>query len=350
MLFLSCKSRKKTENYIYMLTFKDFKSDQQVRWCAGCGDHAILNTLQKAMAESGKTKEETVVISGIGCSSRLPYYVDTYGFHTIHGRAAAIATGVKTANPDLSVWQISGDGDALAIGGNHFIHAIRRNIDINILLFNNQIYGLTKGQYSPTTAKGCKTKSSPFGTVEEPFRPGELVLGARGQFFARTIDVDLPNSKEIFLAADAHKGTSVVESLQNCVIFNDKVFAAIVDKQHRADRTILLKHGEPMIFGKDRDKGLIADGLRIKVVKIGEDGITEDDLLVHDAHDTDATTHTQLANLQYPEYPVVLGVIRDVEMEAYDAAVESQIEEVKETSKIKSLDDLLNSGHTWMVN
>ncbi len=333
-----------------MLTFKDFKSDQQVRWCAGCGDHAILNTLQKAMAESGKKKEDTVVISGIGCSSRLPYYVDTYGFHTIHGRAAAIASGVKTANPELTVWEITGDGDALAIGGNHFIHAIRRNIDINILLFNNQIYGLTKGQYSPTTAKGFKTKSSPFGTVEEPFRPGELVLGARGQFFARTIDVDLKNSLEVFKAADAHKGTSVVESLQNCVIFNDNVHAAIVNKEFRADRTIMLKHGEPMIFGKNNDKGLMADGMKLKVVEIGKDGVTAEDLLVHNAHEEDPTVHLQLANMQYPEFPVALGIIRQVEAENYDEAVEAQIDDVKKDTKIKCLNDLLNSGHTWEVN
>lgn len=349
VIFVLQKSEKNRKLY-NMLTFKDFKSDQQVRWCAGCGDHAILNSLQKAMAESGKSKEDTVVISGIGCSSRLPYYVESYGFHTIHGRAAAIATGTKTANPDLSVWQISGDGDALAIGGNHFIHAIRRNVDINIILFNNQIYGLTKGQYSPTTAKGFKTKSSPFGTVEEPFRPGELVMGARGQFFARAIDVDLANCKDMLVAAEAHGGTSVVEVLQNCVIFNDKVFAEIVDKNHRADRTILLKHGEPMIFGKERNKGLMADGLRIKVVEIGKDGVTEDDLLVHDAHEVDASTHTQLANLQYPEFPVVLGIIREVKEGVYDQAVEEQIEAVQSTSKVKSLDDLLNSGHTWMVN
>lgn len=333
-----------------MLTFKDFKSDQQVRWCAGCGDHAILNTLQKAMAETGKKKEDTVVISGIGCSSRLPYYVDTYGFHTIHGRAAAIASGVKAANPDLSVWQISGDGDALAIGGNHFIHAIRRNVNINILLFNNQIYGLTKGQYSPTTEKGFKSKSSPLGTVEEPFRPGELVLGARGQFFARTIDVDLANSKDIFVAAEAHNGLSVIESLQNCVIFNDKVHEAITRKEFRAERTIMLKHGEPMIFGNNRDKGLIADGLRIKVAEIGKDGITEADLLVHDAHEKDTSIHAQLANLQYPEFPVVLGVIRCVEEEAYDEAVKVQIDGALEDSKLSSIDDLLMTGHTWEVN
>ncbi len=333
-----------------MLTFKDFKSDQQVRWCAGCGDHAIINSIQKAMAESGKTKEETVVISGIGCSSRFPYYMDTYGFHTIHGRAAAIATGVKIANPELSVWQISGDGDALAIGGNHFIHAIRRNVNMNMILFNNQIYGLTKGQYSPTTAKGSKTKSSPFGTVEEPFRPGELVIGARGQFFARTIDVDLANSKDILIAADKHQGASVVEILQNCVIFNDKVHAMITDPKNRADRTIMLKHGEPMIFGKNKDKGLMLDGFRIKVVELGKDGITEDDLLVHDAHEKDTYIHNQLANLQYPDFPVVLGVIRDVEAESYEAAVENQIADVQKDAKFKCLDDLLNSGHTWMVN
>jgi len=333
-----------------MLTFKDFKSDQQVRWCAGCGDHAILNTLQKAMAASGKKKEDMVVISGIGCSSRLPYYVDAYGFHTIHGRASAIASGVKTANPDLTVWQITGDGDALAIGGNHFIHAIRRNVDINILLFNNKIYGLTKGQYSPTTDKGFKTKSSPFGTVEEPFLPGELVLGARGQFFARTIDVDLKNSLEIFQAADAHKGAAVIETLQNCVIFNDKVHAAIVDKAHRADRTIYLKHGEPMIFGKDRDKGLVDDGMNLKVVEIGKDGITEDDILVHDAKCQDFSLHMKLATMKYPDFPVALGVIRQVEAETYDVAVEKQVKEVQGKSAIKSLADLLNSGHTWEVN
>ena len=332
-----------------MLTFKDFKSNQQVRWCAGCGDHAILNTLQKAMAESGKKKEDLVVISGIGCSSRLPYYMDTYGFHTIHGRAAAIASGVKTSNPDLTVWQISGDGDALAIGGNHFIHAIRRNIDINILLFNNQIYGLTKGQYSPTTAKGFVTKSSPFGTVEEPFLPGELVLGARGQFFARTLDIDLKNSLEIFKVADTHKGTSVVEVLQNCVIFNDKVHAAIVDKEHRDDCTILLKHGKPMIFGKNKDKGLVVDGMNLKVVEIGKDGITEDDILIHDAKCKDITMHIILANMKYPEFPVALGIIRQVEAETYDIAVEEQVASVQNNSKIKCLDDLLNSGHIWEV-
>lgn len=333
-----------------MLTFKDFKSDQQVKWCAGCGDHAILNSLQKAMAESGKSKEETVVISGIGCSSRLPYYVDSYGFHTIHGRAAAIASGVKTANPELTVWEITGDGDALAIGGNHFIHAIRRNIDLNIILFNNQIYGLTKGQYSPTTEKGFKTKSSPFGTVEEPFMPGELVLGARGQFFARAIDVDLANCKDALLASDNYKGTAVVEVLQNCVIFNDKVHAAITEKANRADRTILLKHGEPMVFGKNNDKGLMADGMNIKVVEIGKDGVTVDDLLVHDAKCEDSSMHNKLVNLKYPEFPVALGVIREVEAGVYDQEVEAQIEEVQKISKIKTLDDLLNSGHTWMVN
>lgn len=260
-------------------TAKDYKSDQYVRWCPGCGDHAVVNTLQKAMAEVGVAPHETVVISGIGCSSRLPYYMNTYGFHTIHGRASAIATGVKVANPALTVWQITGDGDCLAIGGNHFIHAIRRNIDLNILLLNNKIYGLTKGQYSPTSDKGAITKSSPYGTVEEPFIPAELTFGARGNFFARTIDVDLATTKDIMVAAARHKGASVVEILQNCVIFNDNIHKYVTDKEVRADRTILLKQGEKMIFGKDRNKGLVLDGMQLKAVTIGENGVTLDDIL-----------------------------------------------------------------------
>ena len=224
-------------------TAKDFKSDQYVRWCPGCGDHAVVNTLQKAMAEVGIPPHKVAVISGIGCSSRLPYYMGTYGFHTIHGRSGAIATGVKTANPDLTVWQVSGDGDCLAIGGNHFIHEIRRNVNLNILLLNNKIYGLTKGQYSPTSDRGAVTKSSPYGTVEDPFIPAELTFGARGNFFARTIDVDLVTSKEVMVAAAKHKGASVVEVLQNCVIFNDQIHKYVADKEFRAERTIHLKHG-----------------------------------------------------------------------------------------------------------
>lgn len=233
---------------------KDFKSDQEVRWCPGCGNHAILASIQKALSELGVPKEKYVFVSGIGCSSRLPYYMNTYGFHGIHGRAAAIATGVKTVNPDLSVWVVTGDGDSLAIGGNHFIHAIRRNIDINIILFNNEIYGLTKGQYSPTSNKGLVTKTSPFGTVEEPFSVGELVIGAKGKFFARTVDNNINLTTEILVEAARHKGTSVVEVLQNCVIFNDGIHDVVTGKDVRDDRTIILRHGEPMLFGKDRKR------------------------------------------------------------------------------------------------
>src|SRR5574344_2692595 len=254
-------------------TLKDFKSDQEIRWCPGCGDYSVLAALQRTLPlvceEKGIDKDKIVVVSGIGCSSRLPYYVDTYGFHSIHGRATAVATGVKVANPELSVWQASGDGDALAIGGNHFIHAIRRNIDINILLFNNQIYGLTKGQYSPTSVLGKVTKTSPYGTVEHPFNPGALVLGARGTYFARSLDVELKLTQDIMLESAKHDGTAVVEVLVNCVIFNDKTHWNLVDREYRSDRTIVLKHGEPMIFGKDRDKGLMLDGMKLKVVKLG---------------------------------------------------------------------------------
>jgi 2-oxoglutarate/2-oxoacid ferredoxin oxidoreductase subunit beta len=339
-----------SETQAIQYTAKDFKSDQEVRWCPGCGDHFVLSAVQKALTELGVPKEKIAFISGIGCSSRFPYYMNTYGFHSIHGRASAIATGVKTANPELSVWQITGDGDALAIGGNHFIHAIRRNIDINILLFNNEIYGLTKGQYSPTSNKGLVTKTSPFGTVEEPFSVGELVIGSKGKFFARTVDANLALSTQIYVEAAKHKGTSVIEILQNCVIFNDGIHEEVTGKEVRDDRTIILKHGEPMIFGKDGHKGLILDGLKLKVVKTGEDGITEKNLLVHDAHENNPGIQYMLANMKYPEYPVALGVIRNVEWPTYEAAVENQINEVKKISKIKCMDDLLNSGSVWTVD
>jgi 2-oxoglutarate/2-oxoacid ferredoxin oxidoreductase subunit beta len=330
-------------------TPKDFKSDQEVRWCPGCGDHAVLSSVQKALVELGIPKEKFAFISGIGCSSRFPYYMDTFGFHGIHGRASAIATGVKTANPDLSVWQITGDGDALAIGGNHFIHAIRRNVDINIILFNNEIYGLTKGQYSPTSTKGLVTKTSPFGTVEEPFSVGELVIGARGKFFARTVDANVALSTQIYIEAARHKGTSVIEVLQNCVIFNDGIHDTIADKEVRDDRTIILKQGKPMIFGKDNGKGLILDGLKLRVVKLGEDGITENDLLVHDALEINPGIQYMLANMGYPEYPVALGVIRSVTGSTYERSMEEQISEIQKTAKIKCMDDLLLSGSTWNV-
>ena len=329
----------------------DFRNEQKARWCPGCGDHAILSTLVKAMAEVGTAPHDTVVVSGIGCSSRLPYYMGTYGMHTIHGRAAAIATGIKTTRPDLTVWQISGDGDGLAIGGNHFIHAIRRNVDLNVILFNNEIYGLTKGQYSPTSKLGKITKTSPYGTVEKPFNPGELVIGAKGTFFARTIDMEVALSKECMIAAARHTGMSVIEALQNCVIFNDKTHADFAaDKATRAERTVTLRHGEKMLFGANNEKGIVFENMKLKVVTVGQDGYTLDDVLTHDAHERDTTLHSMLAAMKYPDYPVALGVIRSVEDDSvYDRAVEKQVEEVKATSKIHCVDDLLRSGATWEV-
>lgn len=337
------------ENRTLNYTPKDFKSDQEVRWCPGCGDHAVLSAVQKALSELGIPKEKFAFISGIGCSSRFPYYMDTYGFHSIHGRAAAIASGVKTANPELSVWNITGDGDALAIGGNHFIHAVRRNIDIKIILFNNEIYGLTKGQYSPTSEKGLVTKTSPFGTVEEPFSVGEMVIGAKGKFFARTYDSNVALSTQIFSEAAKHKGTSVVEVLQNCVIFNDGIHDVVTGREVRDDRTIVLKDGQPMLFGKNNDKGLVLEGLKLKVVRLGENGVTEKDILVHDSHEPNPGIQYMLANMRYPDYPVALGIIRSVEGHTYEADVEEQIEKIRKKAKIRCMDDLLKSGSTWKV-
>lgn len=327
----------------------DYKNDQSVRWCPGCGDHAILNTLHKAMAELGVAPHKTAVISGIGCSSRLPYYMNTYGFHTIHGRAAAIATGFKVANPEMTVWQISGDGDGLAIGGNHFIHAVRRNIDINMLLFNNKIYGLTKGQYSPTSARGFVSKSSPYGTTEDPFIPAELVFGARGNFFARSIDVELATSVEVMVAAARHKGASVVEILQNCVIFNNGIHTPITDREVRADKTIHLRHGEKMIFGKDKNRGLVQDGFLLKAVTIGEDGYTLDDVLVHDAHCQSNFLHQQLAMMDGDTLPLAVGIIRDVEAITYDEGVSKQVEEVRAKKGFDNLRSMILAGETWTV-
>jgi len=338
------------ESETNQLTPKDFKSDQEVRWCPGCGDHAVLSAVQKALADLGIPREKYAFISGIGCSSRFPYYMNTYGFHSIHGRASAIASGVKIANPELSVWQITGDGDALAIGGNHFIHAVRRNIDINILLFNNEIYGLTKGQYSPTSERGLITKTSPYGTIEEPFSVGELVIGAKGKFFARTIDSNVPLSTQIFTEAARHKGTSVVEILQNCVIFNDGIHEKVTGREVRDDRTIVLRHGQPMIFGKNEDKGLILDGLKLRVVNLGENGYTVENILVHDAMEPNPGIHYMLANMRYPEYPVALGVIRAVPGETYENELCRQIETVSKSSEIKCMDDLMNSGSVWTVD
>ena len=328
-------------------TFKDFKSDAEVRWCPGCGDIAILKAVQTAFAKINIPKEDFAIISGIGCSSRFPYYMDTYGFHTIHGRAGAIASGVKTANPKLSVWQVTGDGDALAIGGNHFIHEIRRNIDVNVLLFNNQIYGLTKGQYSPTSKYGQKTKTSPYGTVEHPFNPGGLAIGAGSSFFARSFDVNVNENVDIMCAMYKHKGIGIFEILQNCVIFNDGAYKHYTDRATKEDHQLYLKHGERMIFGKNRDKGIILDkDYNLIVVKIGENGITEDDILVHNVSNQSPIIHYELAQLKDP---VAIGVIRCIEKEHYAQAVHDQIAEVKKHSKIKNMTDLLNSGATWEV-
>ena len=338
-----------TETTTIQYTAKDFKSDQYVRWCPGCGDYAVLSSLQKVMAEIGIPPHETAIVSGIGCSSRLSYYMSSYGFHTIHGRGAAIATGVKLANPKLAVWQITGDGDCLAIGGNHFIHSVRRNVDINVLLFNNQIYGLTKGQYSPTTKKGYVTKSSPFGTVERPFRPAELTIGARGTFFGRLLDVDLKTSQMTILAAAKHKGTSIVECLVNCVIFNDGAHSWLAERENRSDRSIVLEHGKRMIFGKEGNKGLVLDGFNLKVVTIGENGVTENDILVHDAACDDTTLHMKLALMEGPDMPMAVGVIRDVVEETYDEGFVAQIAQVQAKSKVKTFDDLIATCEQWEI-
>ena len=327
----------------------DFKKGQP-RWCPGCGDHFFLSSLHKAMSEVGVAPYQTAVISGIGCSSRLPYYVNTYAMQTIHGRAAAIATGAKVVNPSLTVWQISGDGDGLAIGGNHFIHAMRRNIDINMILLNNRIYGLTKGQYSPTSPRGFVSKSSPYGTVEDPFRPAELCFGARGHFFARSVATDGPETVEILKAAYRHKGAAVCEILQNCVIFNNGCYDDIYKKEGRARNAIYVRHGEPLIFGENREYGLVQEGFGLRIVKIGENGITEKDILVHDAHCEDNTLQLKLAMMDNEHgFPVALGVIRDVEAPTYDEAVHAQIEEVKAKKPYHTFEELLETNDTWEV-
>jgi 2-oxoglutarate/2-oxoacid ferredoxin oxidoreductase subunit beta len=331
------------------LSPKDFKSDQEVRWCAGCGDHAVLSAVHRSMAELGLPKENYVVISGIGCSSRFPYYMNTYAMHSIHGRAAPISSGIKVANPSLSVWMITGDGDSMAIGGNHFIHVIRRNIDINLILLNNQIYGLTKGQYSPTSLEGQITKTSPYGTIEPPFHPGELVMGSQGHFFARSMDNNVKLTTQILTEAALFKGTSVVEILQNCVIYNDKAHGYLTDKAHKEDRQLILEHGKPMIYGKERNKGIILDGLELKTATIGENGVTENDILVHDAHTKSILMHMLISKMSYPDFPVAMGVIRAVQAKTYEEKLQAQAEDIKKNSSIKSMKDLLFSGNIWEV-
>ena len=334
---------------MYDLSNKDFVSDQEIRWCPGCGDYAILRSMQKALPLLKKNKEDFVFISGIGCSSRFPYYMNTYGFHSVHGRAPAFATGIKLANPKLSVWQITGDGDALAIGGNHFIHALRRNIDINILLFNNEIYGLTKGQFSPTSEKGIKTKSNPHGTTDEPFLPADLAFGANTSFFARVVDTNPKLMQKIFVEAEQHKGTSLIEILQNCVIFNDKVFSDITAKDIKQDAQLILEDGKPMIFGRNMDKGIILNGFKLKVVKIGENGVTEKDILIHNSREHDATLHSMLGRMAPPEFPTAMGVIRCVERPTFDEGVLEQIEYEKKNAKFKNVNELIRSGETWEI-
>jgi 2-oxoglutarate ferredoxin oxidoreductase subunit beta len=332
------------EPYPVRMNKEDFVSDQTVKWCSGCGAHSILSSLANVFPVIGYKKENFVIVSGIGCSSRFPYYVNIYGFHGIHGRAAAIASGVKITNPGLSVWVATGDGDSLAIGGNHFIHVVRRNIDMNIILFNNQIYGLTKGQFSPTTPFGTITKTSPYGTIEHAFNIGELVIGAQGTFFARVIDTNPKLMSEVMYEAAKHDGTSVVEILQNCVIFNDKAHALISSKETRDDNQIVLKHGEPMLFGKNKEKGLRFSNKNLEIVEIGKNGVSLNDILVHDAYNEDSGIQMMLTQMAPPFYPLALGVIRMAKRPTFDDLVEEQIKNAKQESKIKCVDDLLNSG------
>jgi len=326
---------------------KDFISDQEVRWCPGCGDYAILSSVQMTMTKIGKKKEDIVFISGIGCSSRFPYYMNTYGLHTIHGRAPAFASGLKTANPDLSVWVVTGDGDGLSIGGNHLIHAVRRNLDMNLLLFNNEIYGLTKGQYSPTSKQGLVTKSTPYGSVDRPFSPAKLALGAGSNYFARTIDTDPKHMGETFLNAEKYKGFSFIEIFQNCVIFNDKVHEEYTRRGQREETSIRLEHGKPMLYGKDNNKGFTLVGTQLKLVHLEEDKVAVEDILVHDKHDYNLAQ--MLANLSYPEFPMPIGVIYEAEAPTYEDAVNAQIDDQKKAKGHGDMQALLNSGETWTV-
>jgi 2-oxoglutarate ferredoxin oxidoreductase subunit beta len=330
------------------LTRKDFESDQDVRWCPGCGDYAILASVLRVLPDLGVPRENFVFLSGIGCSSRFPYYVDTYGFHTIHGRAPAIGTGLKVARPELSVWLVTGDGDALSIGGNHLIHILRRNVDVNMLMFNNRIYGLTKGQYSPTSEFGKVSKSTPLGSVDHPFHPIAVALGADATFVARSIDVEAKHLQEVIRRAHAHRGTSFVEILQNCNIFNDGAFADLTDKAVKAESQLVLAHREPLIFGKNRDKGIrLGSGLRPEVVMLGK-GVTEADLIVHD--EQDPTLAYFLSHMGPPHFPTPVGVFRAVERPTYDRAMNEQITVARERQGEGDLDALLNGGETWEVS
>jgi 2-oxoglutarate/2-oxoacid ferredoxin oxidoreductase subunit beta len=324
---------------------KDFLSDQEVRWCPGCGDYAILSAIQMACTKLGRKKEDIAFVSGIGCSSRFPYYMNTFGLHTIHGRAPGFATGLKSQNPNLSVWVITGDGDGLSIGGNHLIHVLRRNVDLNIILFNNEIYGLTKGQYSPTSKPGLKTKSSPYGSLDSSFTPAKLAIGSGCTFFARTMDTDPKHMQNICLAGEEHNGASLIETYQNCVIFNDAVHDLYTNRKTRNDYAVFLEHGEPMIFGKENNKGLVVLENKLTVVTIDEDGVTESDILVHDK--TNQGMAFMLAGLSAPDFPIPMGVMYQVEAPHYDQQLCDQVNEVTSKQGKGDMTALLNSGETW---
>lgn len=329
---------------------KDFVSDQDVRWCPGCGDYAILATVQKVLAETGSTPENTVFVSGIGCSSRFPYYMKTYGFHSIHGRAPAIATGLKLANPELEVWVITGDGDGLSIGGNHLLHALRRNVDLNIILFNNKIYGLTKGQYSPTSGEGTKSPTTPFGSIDYPINPVSFALGSGATFIARAIDVDAKSLGPILQKAKEHKGASIVEVVQNCPIFNDNVWDSVTNRKTAKTNQLRLEDGKALLF-EDGTKGIrLGEGLTPEIVEVGEgEGkVNESDLLIHRSGGSRAY-HSMLSEMNAPEFPQPLGVIRQVEKPSYDELALAQVKQVIADRGKGDLDALLKSGMTWSV-
>jgi len=337
------------------LTAKDYASDQEVRWCPGCGDYAILKAMQKTLADLKAKREDTVFISGIGCSSRFPYYMSSYGFHTIHGRAPAIATGIKLANPDLDVWLVTGDGDGMSIGGNHMLHVLRRNVDMQILLFNNEIYGLTKGQYSPTSRLGTRSPSTPGGSIDSPVHPTTFALGSGARFIARSTDKLMKHMPVMFERALQHKGASFVEILQNCIIYNDAVFEEFTDKSQSPETTLMVEHGKPMVFGKDGEKGIrIKPGTLVpEVVTLGEDGVSEADLLVHD--ETDATLAHMLTTLAPPEFPLALGVLYCDPTESYENRVHGRVEDlpaeqIVDRAAIKAdMDKIFLQTGTWTV-
>ena len=335
-----------TDTPLPTLKAKDFATDQDVRWCPGCGDYSILIAVQRVCAQIGATRENTVFVSGIGCSSRFPYYMDTYGFHSIHGRAPGFVTGIKIANPDLDVWMVTGDGDGLSIGGNHLMHILRRNVNVNLLLFNNRIYGLTKGQYSPTSEPGKKTKSSPMGSIDYPINPLSLALAAEASFVARASDKDRI-LVDVLTRAAAHHGSSFVEIYQNCNIFNDGAFEFATARDMREDNVIYLEHGKPLIFGKDKDKGIRLTGCRPEVVSLGDDGVAEDDLLFHD--ETNRPMAMMLAELRHPDFPEPMGVFYREERATYEDQLHAQIDASIEKRGAGTLEGLLNAGDTYVV-